>query len=466
MNGRFQSLRFRLLLPLIAAALAVALVVAVSSYRLGARVVETRVDERFAAISATLDRPSYPLTAPVVEMLSGLTGTELVTYRRDGRVLHSTVPDRNVPRTEAVRESLRRAGQSISDFGTEDAEAVPGYLARSFARAPIPGADDSVSHVLVLFDEQELQHLRWQAASLPLITGLSTMFVLSVTAWTLTRPLIRRIAGLQVAVERIAAGEFNAVSSTADSSPESGGDELTRLGRAVRAMGRELGTLWDAVHQQERQKLIHQLAAGLAHQLRNSLTGARMAVELHARRCSENASGGLEIALGELERTEGFVQRILLVASDGPRQEDVSGTVIEAIDGVRGGLTTIAKHQRIDLNWTVSDEVVARRIADVYTLSAALQNLVLNALQSGGNRVGVTADCLDHELEIIVRDNGPGSPELPGADIFDAFVTSKPEGLGLGLTLVRRAAERLGGGIAWRREDAETVFRFVAALTD
>lgn len=431
-----------------------------ASYRLGDRAVQQRVDQRFAAISETLSGAPFPFTPPVLRTLSRLTGAELVTYRADGTMLHSTIRYEALANPDAVRTSLRRGALDTTSAG----RTIPGFLTRTFVRQTPRGADDDVHHALVLFNEETLRKTRLQTASLPLVTGLSTMLLLSVTAWLITRPLIRRIAALQVGVERIAAGDFDAVSRMVGGETE--GDELGRLRKAVQKMGTELAAFWQTVHQQERQKLIHQLAAGLAHQLRNNLTGARMAVELHVRKCSVAEGGGLDVATGELQRMEDYVQRILMIASTPQAGGETAGTVGDSIKEVESSLTTIANHQRIELKWDVDASVLPRRVVDVQALTAALQNLVMNALQAGGNRVQVDVDCVDHQVRIIVRDNGPGPAANHEHDLFEAFVTTRPEGLGLGLTLVRRAADRLEGDVRWLREGDQTAFHFLAALND
>lgn len=463
MAVHFQSLRSRLLVPLVAAASLAAVGVAVASYRLGDQAVQQQVAQRFTAISETLSGAPFPFTPPVLRTLSQLTGADLVTYGADGTLLHSTIRYQQVADPDAIRARLRTGAASAGSG------RVPGFLTRSFMRETARGADDGVHRVLVLFDEAALRRARLQAASLPLLTGISTVLLLSLTSWLLTRPLVRRITALQLRVERIAAGDFGAVSPVAGSSVRGGEterDELGRLGQAVQKMGAELASFWKTVHQQERQKLIHQLAAGLAHQLRNNLTGARMAVELHARKCAMAEGGGLDVAIGELQRMEDYVQRILMIASTRPAGGETAGTVGDAIREVESSLTTIANHQRIELRWNISPQVLPRRVADVLSLTAAVQNLVINALQAGGNRVQVDVDCTEQRLRIIVKDNGPGPMAGDDVDFFEPFVTTRPEGLGLGLTLVRRAADQLRGEVRWSRDEDQTAFHFTALLSD
>jgi len=286
--------------------------------------------------------------------------------------------------------------------------------------------------------------------------------------------LVVRLKRLQREVDTIAQGNF---SSHLAAGPD---DEIGRLGRAVETMAVQLQQMWDALGRQHGQRLLHQIAGGLAHNLRNSLTGARMAVELHEReheRQLDDEDGqatdheGLRIAIEQLDQAEDYVRRLLLV-SKGKQDVDRPATVAESLNGVIGSLDNSARHLGVALNWSVDHDAAATRVADGPTLTSAVTNLVWNAIQAG-KKVDVdvsiettsVADNHRDRIRIDVVDDGPG----PGADVaetlFEPLVTTKPEGLGLGLPLVKRAAESLGGEVQWYRRDAQTVFSLTFPVT-
>lgn len=66
---------------------------------------------------------------------------------------------------------------------------------------------------------------------------------------------------------------------------------------------------------------------------------------------------------------------------------------------------------------------------------------------------------------LTVSDNGAGPPPDVAKEIFEPFVTSKPEGLGLGLPLVARCARRLDGEIQWDRVEQQTRFCLTFRVT-
>ena len=294
-SAPFRSLRRRLLGPIIACALIAAILVAVGSYWWGAHWARDELQTRFQSVRDTLADSEFPMNQVVLQSVAQLTQTELVAFGESGNVLHRTI--------ETPPGTLDAQQIVVSKQGTEQR-----YVAFRFATVRGPARSDGVCDVLVLFDEKSLTEKRNRAALLPLVTGGSTILALSSITLLLTSKLIRRIAGLQQRVESVAAGDFQTVPQDAVS------DEVGQLSGAVDNMAGQLDQLWNEVNRQQSEKLLHQIAGGMAHQLRNSLTGARMAVELHQQECRTD-DHGLNIAIDQIELSEDYVRRLLLAAS-------------------------------------------------------------------------------------------------------------------------------------------------------
>jgi signal transduction histidine kinase len=236
-------------------------------------------------------------------------------------------------------------------------------------------------------------------------------------------------------------------------------------------MAGRLAQLQETVQKTERLRLLGQVGSGLAHQLRNGITGARLAVQLHARECAGPADPeALQVALRQLSLLDANVKRFL----DLGRTEAAPGkpcSLTALLDEVVTLLRPQCAHSHVELCWQApKDEVVIQ--ADAGRLQQLFHNLLQNAIEAAGpgGRVAVelrrvrqdapAGDC----CVIEVADSGPGPPARIATRLFEPFVTSKREGVGLGLAVARQAAQAHGGRLDWRRENNETVFRIELPL--
>ena len=219
------------------------------------------------------------------------------------------------------------------------------YIALAFERVGFDSSSSPKRIVIVLFDKDRIDIFSRRAAMLPLVTGLSTIVLLSTLTIFSAGRLASRLSMLQRSVERVADGDFE--STVADESI----DELGLLGRAVDRMSAQLRKLWLEVNRQQGEKLLHQISAGMAHQLRNTLTGARLALELDQQNRSESAGDEVTVALRELETAEDYVRRLLLVGAGEQQQRDQPALIVHCLKDIRSSQAVIAKHLHVDLSW-------------------------------------------------------------------------------------------------------------------
>ena len=109
------------------------------------------------------------------------------------------------------------------------------------------------------------------------------------------------------------------------------------------------------------------------------------------------------------------------------------------------------------LRVSVSDEtltVAANRDA----LKGALFNLVTNADQAGGTNILLHAHRFGDSIHLCVSDDGPGVPDGALPRLFEPFFTTRPQGTGLGLSVVKAVAEAHGGDVAVNTSDLGTSF--------
>lgn len=388
------------------------------------------------------------LTPPVLEPLRLLTGSEFVVW--DQATGTATAATLDPPVLESLTPALRAAGEgSIVTVGGQPHQVG---LAR--------GAGVRPERVLILTPVRGLVESTVAAVWPILAVAAATLAVLVPLGITATRRLATRIADVERHVERISRGDFGAGLDETAAGPE---DEVARLVAGVNRMSRELQTLRGTLAAGERQRLLGQLAAGFAHEFRNAITGARLAVDLHRRRCpTKNAADqSLDVACRQLDVMEEEVRGLLALGrptQSPPAAIDLDGLVAAVCDLV--GPRCEHAGVRLDPGSPTGRHLTGHRDS----LRAALMNLVLNGIDAagGGGGVWVRVEADDTATRLVVEDTGPGPPPTLADSMQEPFVTGKPEGIGLGLAVAQAVAAQHGGTLGWNRADGRT--RFVIDL--
>ena len=427
------------------------------------RQTQVEVEKRLTSIGRSVAAPNYPMTSTVLRAVAELTDTQLLLLDGSGRIVDSTLMQNNsLPESPVValaNGALANGGIS-SGITIDHAFRAPnnrlyhtGWL--RFEGADPPGRSQQIAWVGILMDQSTVRQMRSQALLLPLITGLATALCLGAIAAWLTERIVRRLQAMQHKVQRIAAGDYTPIELVGQH------DELHELSSSVNRMAEELQLMEARIHSAERERLVHALAAGLSHDLRNTLTGARLAIQLHGKECHQDAES-IEVAMRQLRLAEDQLMRWLRLGGEVAIGADTSSFLLnEILDNVTELVRPMAEHLGSQLHAARTPELESITIRQSELLTSAVLNLLLNAIQAAGQdgRVGLrTARSTPGWLSIEISDNGPGPTLEVQSRMFDPLVTTKREGVGLGLALVAKAAKELTGEIAWHRESNETVF--------
>jgi signal transduction histidine kinase len=443
------SIRNQILVPLVAIQGVAVATVALTAATLAARRSELQIISRLNGVTDTLGHSNFPYTHAVLSKMRGLSGAHFAVFAADGHVTDSTLPTLElVPRAVSTVRPVDR----LASLGGSATLTVSGT--RYFAVPLSPSGRMRDSLLLVLYPETSWRMARWEAAIPPLAVGLGTLGLMAaVTGWIAHR-ISRRLHELQQRVSRIAAGDFAGFESSA------GGDEVQELARSINCMSNQLNQMQRTIRQSERTRLLAQLAAGLAHQLRNSLTGARMSVQLHAKRFPPKAGDQtLDVALRQLAMTEEQTKRLLSLGSM-DRRPYASCELGRLLEEVAHLVNPSCQHAKVRLHHQRGDHPL-HVMADPESLRAAILNLTINALDAAGpgGDVDLGASVENGEVTIEVSDTGPGPPPEVAATLLEPFVTTKPEGVGLGLALAHQVAVEHGGRLTWTRDGERTHFR-------
>jgi two-component system sensor histidine kinase PilS (NtrC family) len=220
----------------------------------------------------------------------------------------------------------------------------------------------------------------------------------------------------------------------------------------------ELATLRDKAERAERLAVLGQLAAGLAHEIRNPLGAISGSVELvrDAEALGAEDKRLLETVLGEVDRVNELVSTMLeLGRPTAPerRSVDLADVAREVVELARRQPSTASV--RVTLRASPSPAVV-----DPAQLRQVLWNLVKNALQFSpkDGEVTVVVRTEDGRAILEVIDHGRGIDPGDAAHVFDPFFTKRKHGVGLGLAIAKQIVEAHGGTISVTSAGGTTCF--------
>ncbi len=445
---RGRSLFGQLVLPVVGLVLAAVLANMAFAAWLEARRSRAAARASRERVVEALTTSRVALTPPVLEPLRQLTGSEFVVW--DQATGAATAATLEPGALESLMPALRLAAEG----------SIVSLAGRRHQVGVARGAGVRPEQVLILTPVRGLLESTLAAVWPILAVAAATLAVLVPLGITTTRRLATRIADVERHVERISRGDFVAMPDEAAAGPE---DEVARLVAGINRMSRELQSLRGTLAAGERQRLLGQVAAGFAHEFRNAITGARLAVDLHRRRCPAHASAdeSLAVAGRQLDVMEEEVRGLLALGrptQSPPAAIDLDGLVAAVCDLV--GPRCEHAGVRLAAGPPTGRQVAGHRDS----LRAALMNLALNGIDAagGGGSVWVRAEADADTTRLVVEDTGPGPPPALAANIQEPFVTGKPEGIGLGLAVVQAVAAEHQGTLAWSRVDGRT--RFVIDL--
>ncbi len=446
-----SSIRNQILIPLLSIQAVTVTAATVTMATLAVRRSEREIISRINDVADTLTHGNFPYNQSVLDRMRGLSGAHFVVIDSAGNVLHSSLPQ-----LTKLPAALRQLPRSADVESLQQAPAVllgrTPYFATSVQTPNRPPGDS----LFILYPRTSLQQARWEAVMPSLLLGTGSLgMMMLVTSW-IANHISRRIRQVQRQVARIADGDFYQVE------PVGREDEVADLAVSVNRMCAQLKEMQQTIHRSERARLLAQLGAGLAHQLRNSLTGAKLSVQLHAKRHPDAAADQtLSVALRQLALTEEQVRGLLSIG----RVEQVPPEVCElrqVLDDVAFLVSPTCQHAKVGFTQPLDSSPESIEVfADRSGLRAAILNLALNAIEAAGQggSVAIELHRRDHEVTVEVVDNGPGPPPELAETLCDPFITTKPEGVGLGLALARQVAADHGGRLSWGRSDGETRFR-------
>ncbi len=205
-----------------------------------------------------------------------------------------------------------------------------------------------------------------------------------------------------------------------------------------------------------------QLAAGLAHEIKNPLAGIQGALEIMRQDLDKESDRQLcSEMLGELERVDDTMQSLLSSAKPSPPRPRLAD-LHQLLDDIERFMAPGLRSRGVTLAVEATMGVIEARI-DLAKIRQVLINLIANAADamSDGGRIVLRAGSFPQGggAIVAVEDDGPGIPPESADKIFDPFFTTKFAGTGLGLAIARSLVQQHGGSLEFETDvDKGTTF--------
>lgn len=262
------------------------------------------------------------------------------------------------------------------------------------------------------------------------LSGLAGILLVALAAWFLSGSLTRRIHRLAGAARAVERGDLE------HRVPAFGTDEVGSLARALEAMRQAV---------QSREQHLRAMVGGVAHEIRNPLGGLMLNAEWLAQ--ESELSPALAQRAARIVAEAGRLERVVSEFLSYARPERPAGERV-ALDEL---IPQTAAMARDTLAWegTLTVDVPPGLTArsDGGHVRQILLNVLLNAMQAAGaaGRVALRAQRRSQDgserVVVSVEDDGPGIPAHVRARMFEPFYTTRSQGAGLGLAIVRRLCE-------------------------
>ena len=288
---------------------------------------------------------------------------------------------------------------------------------------------------------------------------LLVIIVLAIAAgllgsWAISRSLTRPIRDLTGAMAVVGSGRLD-YPVTVTSNDEIGqlAAAFSRMTDSLRQNITQLERTQTQLVQSEKLASIGEMAAAVAHGLRNPLASLRASAQLVRRHPGSQAAGEhLEAIIQEVDRLDRRITHLLSFSRPAPFHP-LPERLDRLVEGLLPAVAEPLRENRVELQLDLSRDLPEVWV-DPMQMEQALLELVSNALDAmpDGGTLRLSARASDgtgppHEVLVEVADTGGGIPASALPSVCEPFFTTRQEGTGLGLAIAKRYVEQNGGSL-------------------
>lgn len=371
-------------------------------------------------------------------------GADIIVYRQDG-VVTATTLDRNTIGTAMAAIKSSDVEKKIFQEETISIIRDIGYSDHAYKIIyhRLLSMPDAILSLMVSTADitQAKQRFRMFIG----LIAISVILLVAVIGSIIARSITAPVKQLVDVTEQIAAGDLEVEAAVKTR------DEIGALANSINKMTRDLQISRGKLVQSEKLAVVGQLAAGIAHEIRNPLTSVKMIVQLLKRRLKGDETGeeSVQAVLDEIIRLEVIINGLL----DFARPMELQLKKVNVADVLNDVLKIMAadlRHRKIELV-NNTDTPLPQLMLDTDRMKQVFMNIILNAMQAmpeGGKlTINGSDDPQNRILRIEISDTGIGMSQEVLSRVFEPFFSQKPGGTGLGLANVLKIMEQHSGDI-------------------
>ncbi len=428
---RYPRIFFRIVVPFFFLfALTTALSWLFSAYLISHHL-DNNLQRQMQKVVNVLSGSPFALNPQILHQLKDIVEADIVFSTPDGEIIRSTLSYGDDP--------ARIARNFIQKHSSGEFFRLPlgGLTYRALSQA-VEIADLGPARISLMVSEAQLNQLKSRIFFSTGLIAAAGLVALTLAGLLVARSITRPVEKLANAVRHAASGDRS------ERVAVGGNHEIAHLAASFNDMMDQMLDYEKKLVESEKMATAGQMAAGFAHEVRNPLTSVKMMCQVLQSRMPDHSNSRqiLSSMEREISRLDRIIKEMLSRTQTlelCPTEANLNQLVREVVELAEQNLN----HQSIHLNLNLLPGL-ADRFFDTEKMKQVLWNLILNARDAmpGGGQINISTDSDgDGALRLRIDDSGEGIDELHFTSLFKPFYTTKPEGLGLGLSTSKKIVE-------------------------
>ena len=435
-------LQHRIVIPFAIVAMVATAAAALVALSVSSDALQARLQAQLVSAAGVISRSDLALNPIILSNLQEVIDAHIVTVDRDGEIVASTAGE-----SSAAVAAARRAVAAAVVSDTGEATVLPMDCGAPclVAVRPLDGRP-GYTVALVAETSQLASATRAVARTILLTAALSGLVMVLVS-----QAVVRRVTA---PLDRLVQFARGLSPDDRKRRAEVGENEVGALALAFNDMLERLEQAQDALVRSEKLALAGLIAARVAHDIRNPLSSIKMQSQLLRARpdLDPDDEAALTAVLRDIEQVESVIRDLLELARPGELRLEHS-SVNAAINDALRQLAPQFRHRTIGVELQLDANLPAVQL-DRARFKQALLNVLVNAseaMPTGGVVTVTSRTATAAELVVEICDDGIGIDPATLERVFDPFVSTKRDGVGLGLVNAKAVVEAHGGRIQLSR---------------